>query len=156
MTAPTPGSAPVPAGTRLTDGFQCLITFAADTDISLFQLGVTPPGVSVGDAVPTTTFHNTTWETSVPPQLKSLTEAALTAAYDPAVLDQIIAIAGVATTITLTFITGATWAFYGFLKDFKPNGLKKGDMPLADVTIQPTNTDASGKEEAPVYTAAPT
>jgi len=156
MAAPTPGSAPVPAGTRLKDGFQCLIVFAADTDVSLFQVGVNPPGVDGGDPINTTTFHNTTYETLEPQQLMTMPEAALTAAYDTSILTQILALVNVHTTVTIIFPDSSSWAFYGYLKSFKPNGMKKGEMPLADVTIQPTNCDSTGAEQAPVFTDTPT
>lgn len=152
MAAPTPGTTPAPAGTRLKDGFDCVISFAADNDVSLFQVGMTPPGVDGGDPVDTTTMHNTAWSTFQPQTLKTMTEAAITAAYDPDVLEDIIALINVKTTITVHFYGGGTWCFYGYLKSFKPNGCQRGTMPLADCAIQPTNCDSTGAEQAPVFT----
>lgn len=48
-----------PGGTKLGDGFSTKIAFAADADVSLWEKTVTPPGVDGGDAVDTSTMHNT-------------------------------------------------------------------------------------------------
>ena len=114
---------------------------------------VTPPGIDGGDAVETSTMHNETWRTMSPRHLKTMTDATLTAAYDPAVYDQIVALCNVHTTITIFFPDGSTLAFYGFLRLFEAQEAEEGSMPQCTVTITPTNTDPAGLEAGPVMTS---
>lgn len=151
MTAPTATTREVPAGLMLRDGFSSLITLAADADISFWEKAVTPPGIEGGEAIPQTTMHNVLWRTSIPRKLLTLTTFSCTAAYDPAVYDQIKAILNVHTTITVQFADGTTIAFYGFLKTFQPNQMTEGNQPEATLTFEPTNCDPTTfAEEGPV------
>jgi hypothetical protein len=148
MAAPTPSARVSPAGIKLKDGFKTVITFAADTDISLWEKNVTPPGIDGGDAVAQTTMHNVTWRTMAPRQLKTLTDFKVTAAYDPAVYTQILAIVNVETTVTVTFPDGSTLAFYGFLKTLEFADLVEGTQPELTATVVPTNFDPVNHVEA--------
>lgn len=135
-------------GIPLPDGYQSLVTFETDADIELWEKTVTPPGIDGGDAVESTTMHNTTWRTFHPRNLKTLTEHSFTAAYDPDVYDQIVALCNVETTITVLFPDGSTLAFYGYLKNFEPSEMSEGEQPEATVTVQPTNWDHVNDVEA--------
>lgn len=150
MAAPSPTARSTPSGIRLDDGFSTKITFATDTNIELWERTVTPPGVDGGDAIDTSTMHNSAWRTFASRALKTLTDCTFTAAYDPACLTPIIALINVHTTITVTFPDGSTWAFFGFLRQFTPGDMSEGAMPEATVTITPTNVDSSMAEQAPV------
>lgn len=143
-----------PAGIRLTDGHSTKIAFAADPDVSFWEMSVKPPGIDGGDAVQTTTMHNTTWRTMASRQLKTLTECTGEAAYDPNVVNNVNALINVETSITVRFPDGSTLDFYGFLKSVEFNDITEGNMPTLNYTIVPTNQDpTTGAEAAPVLTS---
>lgn len=148
MAVPTPTVRQTPGGRRLLDGFATKVTFARDPDVSLWETTVTPPGVDGGDAIDTNTMHNVSWRTMAARALKTLTEFTFTAAYDPDVLNQLLALVNVYDTITVRHPDGSTWAFYGFLRVFQPETHEEGTMPTATVTVQPTNYDYANAVEA--------
>lgn len=150
MPAPAATVRQTPTGIKLDNGHSSKITFEADPDVSLWEKTVTPPGLDGGDAIDTTTMHNTAWRTKAPRTLKEMTDSSFAAAYDPAVLTQINALVNVETEITVTFPDGSTWAYFGFLKAFEPDELSEGEQPTATVTIVATNQDTAGAEQAPV------
>lgn len=139
---------------RLDDGYQTLISFAADTNILFFEKEVTPPGVEGGGEVDTTTMLNTRWRTRNPKALISMSNSSATVAYDPACYPEAIAIINVNNLVTVTFPDGDTLAFWGWLDSFKPGGHKEGEQPTAEIEIIASNQNDSGEETAPVYTAA--
>lgn len=151
MPAPTPTARTTPTGSRLDDGYQTLITFATEPAVKLWEKTVTPPGIDGGDPIDTTTQHNEEWKTQDAPGLKMMTGSSFTAAYDPAVFDDIVALINVHTTITITFPDGSTLAFFGWLRSFEPDGMSEGEQPEATVNIEAANQDATGAEQAPVY-----
>lgn len=144
-----------PVGIKMGDGYQSLIAFASDPDISFWEKAVKPPGIDGGEAVENTTMHNTAWRTMSPRALKTLTPATVRAAYDPVVLDQIYALINVEGLITVHFPNNDTLDFYGYLQKFEPGDLVEGTQPEATITIVPTNTNPStGAEVAPNYISA--
>lgn len=154
MAAPVAVARQAPAGIRLDDGFSTKISFAQDPDVSFWEMTVQPPGIDGGDAIETTTMHNTAWRTMSARQLKTLTEASVTAAYDPNVFNNILTLINFETTVTVHFPDGSTLAFYGYLKSFEPGDNTEGEMPEATVTIVPTNYDPVNRvEAAPVLTS---
>lgn len=154
MAAPTPTTRVTPAGIMLEDGYQSLVTLAADTNIDFWEKTVQPPGLDGGEAIPITTMHNTVYRTFVSRELITLTPISFVAAYDPAVYDQITACLNVQTTITVTFADGSTLAFYGYLQKFDPAVMTEGAQPEATITIVPTNYDPTNHvEAAPVMTS---
>lgn len=155
MTAPAPSSRTTPVGTLLKDGYQTLVAFAADTDVSLWEKTVQPPGFDGGDEIDITTMHNTTWRTMAARSLMTLTNAQMTVAYDPAVVPQIEALINVETTVTVINSNGDKLAFFGYLKTFEPQEVEEGSQPEATCEIVPTNVDpVAGTEEGPVLTTA--
>jgi hypothetical protein len=147
-----------PVGLNLKDGYQSKITPAADTDISFWEKGITPPGFDGGEPVDNTTMHNSTWRTSAPRGLITATQAAVRAAYDPRILPQIEALVNVETTWTILFPDTSTWSFFGWLQSFSPGEMVEGTQPEADIVIAIGNTDpADGSEAGPnAVTAAGT
>ena len=124
-----------------------------DSDISLWEVEVTPPGIDGGEPVNTTTMHNITYETFSPQTLATMTAMTFTAAYDPDCYDEIIAILNDEGSVTVEFPDGSDLDFYGYLQKFEPQNATRGNMPLATVTIQPTNYDYSNNlEVGPVMT----
>ena len=148
MAAPSATARVAPGGLRQLDGFPTLITFAADTNVSLWETSVTPIGADGGEVIDISTMHNTTHRTKHFRDLIELTESSFVAAYDPVVLDQIILLVNVNTTITLTFPDGSTWAFFGGMRKFEPQEITEGEMPRATVTITPTCYDPDNNVEA--------
>ena len=139
----------------LTDGFSTTISFADSPSILLKEKEVTPPGVDGGGSNEITTMRNTTWRTFAPKVLKTLSAVSFTAAYDPAVYDEIVDQVNNNQLITIAFSDNSTLAFWGWLNTFKPNSNKDGEQPTASCEIIPSNQNDSGVEVAPVYTAAP-
>lgn len=139
---------------RIDDGHSTTILFSEDSDVQLWEKEVTPPGVQAGGENDTTTMHNTEWRTRSPKSLKTLSECSFTAAYDPAVYDEILAMAGVNQSITIFFPDGSKVVFWGWLDEFTPNANKEGEQPTAEVKIIPSNQNDQGAETGPDYTAA--
>lgn len=142
---------------RIDDGHSTLITFALAPSVKFYEKEVTPPGMSAGGEVDTTTMHNTRWRTRSPKKLVTLTPVSLTAAYDPSVYDTIVDdLLGKNGEITIEFPDGSELDFYGWVDDFQPNALVEGEQPTAEVTIIPSNQNQSGAEVGPAFTEAPT
>lgn len=139
--------------TIMTDGFSTTIAFPSHASVKFDEIEVQPPGVSGGGAIDTTTMTNTAWRTKMPKRLKTLTEASLVVAYDPAVYDEIIAMVTDNQLITLTFPDNSTIAFWGWLDEFTPGNNVEGERPTADCTIICSNMNDSLAETAPEYTA---
>ncbi len=139
---------------RIDDGHPTTIAFSAGSSgvtFLMYEKEVVPPGVSGGGENDTTTMRNTTWRTKAPKSLKTLLPGSFVGAYDPAVLDEIVAMANVNQSIVLTFPDDSTWTFWGWIDEFVPNTIVEGEQPTANVTIIPSNQNASGVETAPVY-----
>jgi hypothetical protein len=137
----------------LKDGFSTIISFTTHPAVKLYEKEVTPPGLEMGGAIDTTTMRNDEYRTKYPRSLKTLTEAPFTAAYDTDVYDDIIAMAGVNQLITVTFSDGSSVEFWGWLEDFKPQAVKEGEQPVAQVKIECSNVNDSDEETAPVRNA---
>ena len=139
---------------RMDDGHQTLISFADDPTVLFYEKTVTMPGIDAGGGIDTTVMANTTWRTMAPKALKSLTDGAITVAYDIDAVAEIITLCGSNNLITITFPDGATLAFWGFLDKFNPSELAEGVQPTAEIVIVPTNQDNTPAETAPVFTPA--
>ena len=160
MAAPTattrldPSDAPT-NGIKLEDGHPTKVTICSRPSLLIWEKTASPPPVEGGDAIDTTTFFNTTWRTSAPRALKTLDEFTYTGAYEPGIYgtDEIMAAVNRRDTITVEFPDGSTLAFYGYLRRFEPGEHVEGEMPMATITIVPTNWDPTNStEEAPVLT----
>jgi hypothetical protein len=152
MAAPTPTARPTPVGQPMLDGYSTLVAFEADPEVLFWEKGVKPPGIEGGDNIEASSMHNTTWHTFGIPSLKTLTDAEIRAAYDPALFSSILALVNIPTVITIHFPDDSTYAFYGRLKSFEPDELVAGTQPECTIVIAATNWDPSENEEAaPVY-----
>jgi len=140
--------------TQLNDGYQTLVSFAADPTVLMYEKSVTPPELDGGGEIDITTMLNTAYRTQNPKALISVGDAAMTVAYDPAVYPEIVALLNINTLITLTFPDGDTVAWWGWLNKFTPGEHVEGEQPTADLEIKATNHNDSGVETGPVHTPA--
>ena len=137
---------------RLDDGFSTIITLSNVPAIKLFEKEVTPPGISAGGPIDTTTMRNITWRTMSPRALKSLTPASVTAAFATEAIPQITEQVKVNQLITVTFPDLSTLVFWGWMEEFALNAFVEGEQPTATITFQPGNIDDNDQEVAPVWT----
>ena len=137
-----------PEGIPLGDGHGTLITFAASSTVSFWEMTVTPPGADGGEPVATTSMHNDLWRTKRPRQLIELTDCSLNAQYDPNLYTDILTLINVETTIGVRFPDGSLMAFYGYLRSFTPQEIQEGSPPTANIVIVPTNWDPVNHVEA--------
>lgn len=137
----------------LEDGYQSVIVLADAPTIALFEKSVTPPGVEGGAKIDITTQHNQTVRTYAPRSLKEVTDSSMTVGYDPAVLATIIAQINRKQLITVHMPDESTWTFWGYLQNFIPGPNEEGTQPTAQCAIVTTNTDDTGDEVLPVYSA---
>ena len=136
---------------RLDDGFSTIITIANLPSVKLYEKEVTPPGFQGGGATDTTTMRNTTWRTSSPKYLKTLSAVTAVVAFATEALTQILAQVNVNQLITVTFPDDSTLSFYGWIDSFVPGKFTEGEQPTATLTLQPSNHDTSDVETAPAY-----
>lgn len=138
----------------LEDGFSTIYTFENAPNILLKELEVTPPGLDSGGPIETFSMRSTKWLTKAPKSLIDMTPGKALCAYDPAILDTIVAQVRINQLITITYPDGDTMAFYGYIDKWIPGSHKHGDRPTAEMTVQPTNEDNDGNEIDPVHTPA--
>lgn len=139
------------------DGFSTIIELLT-TGVTLYEKTVTPPGVDGGGEVDTTTMRNTTWRTRWPKKLKTLSEASVTAAYDPADFDTLNDAINVNQQIKVTFPddggTRVTVTFWGWLNTFTPGENTEGEQPTAEFSFIPSNQDNDKTEQGPIVGTA--
>ena len=137
-------------GGRVDDGFKTLVTFSEGA-LSIWTKTVKPPGVTGGGPIATTTMVNTRIRTKAPKQLYEITDGEMKAAYDPAVLIEIIGQLQVLQQITVTFADNATQVFWGWLEEFMPDDVSEGEQPVATVKFCCSGESDVGVETAPVF-----
>ncbi len=116
MAAPATTARIEGGGIKLEDGYASQIAFAANDNINFWEKSVTPPGVDGGEPIESTTHFNTTWRTSNPRSLKTLTPGTMVGAYDPLLYDEIVALVNVEGAITVHFGDGSTKSNQPFLE----------------------------------------
>lgn len=142
---------------RIDDGFATTIAFSAGTSgvtFLCYEKEVTPPGLSAEGPNDTTTMRNTLYRTKAPKSLVTMLPGSFVAAYDPEVIDEIVAMLGVNQSIVITFPDDSTWTFWGWIDSFVPGPIVEGEQPTADVTIEVSNQNGSQVETAPVYASS--
>jgi len=134
-----------PVGTMFDEGYQSLITFAADPDFSFWEEVVGAPGIDGGEPVPTTTMHNTTIRTKSPRQLKEHTPFQVQGRIASGTIDQAYALINVNGWITVKWPDGTQYSFPGYLKSIQPGQAQEGTPLQATLEIVPTG-QISGTE----------
>jgi len=114
---------------------------------------ITPPGITNGDEIDTTTQSNSAYKTKYPRKLLEVSDASFTAAWNIAGWDELTSVVGQNGEIVFTFPDDSTLTVWGYLKEFTPGEFAEGEMPVADATIVITNENSSGTETAPVVSA---
>lgn len=156
MASPSATARQTPNGIKLKDGHGTLITFSSDPNLSVWEVGVTPPGMDGGDAIEQTTHHNVTYRTKAPQSLIDLTEGQIRVQYDPVCISEIRAMINVEQTLTVTYPDGSTDAIFGYLRTFETEEIVTGETPEATMSFVPTNVEpGTSTEEAPVYVDVP-
>lgn len=154
MTAPAHTARTVPPDKMLRDGHPTTLAFSLDPDVSLWEKGITPPGIDNGDPIETVTMHTVAWRQSAPRQLKTLTPITLRCGYNPAVYTQLLALVGKEGAVTVHFPNQDRLSLFAYLQTWEPDENTEGENPEGTATIQPTNTDpVTGAEEPPVFAA---
>jgi len=144
---PTPAVRGTPAGIKLTQGYQALLTITDYLTLEYFEIEITPPGLDGGEPIDTTTMHNTTYRTFTPRSLKTLRPFPVRGAYDPLMFSRALALINIETTFTITWSDGSTLAFYAYLQKAEYGPLGEGTMPEMTLTVVPTNQDPTDKSE---------
>ncbi len=138
---------------KLNDGFSTTITLSNIPNVKIFEKEVTPPGISAGGPIDTTTMRNDSWRTMQPRSLKSLTPATITVAFATSAIPIIMGQLKVNQLITITFPDLSTLTFWGWLEEFAFGAFVEGEQPTATATFQPGNQDDDGNEVSPVWAA---
>jgi hypothetical protein len=154
MAAPTPVTRLAATGTELVNGKRVSIAIALNPSIDIYEEEVAPPGMDTEDAIDTTTQRNIRWMTYAPGDLIKLTEFDVLCGYTPHSYVSLLAILGIATTLTVRFPNGDKLSFYGYVKTTKPTSMKRREKPKMTITFMPTNLDpVTCEEAAPVFSA---
>jgi hypothetical protein len=137
---------------RLRDGFPTTITMTG-AGVTFYEVTVQPPGIDGGEPINTTTMRNVDVRTFAGRHLYTLTPQEISVGYDPTAYDTIKAAVNVNQSMVTTFPDGATLTWWGLLQKFVPEAMEEGKMPIARITLVPTNVNASGVETVPVLVA---
>lgn len=114
--------------------------------VTLLETEVTPQGYEGDEKIEQTTNANVKFRSFEPGDLAEKTDISGTCAFDTAALADLKAARGAKATITITFKTGATVADKGWLRTFTPTGMSRGNMPLANFTVELEGEDAAGTD----------
>lgn len=136
---------------RLDDGFSTTIELELAPTVKLYEKEITPPNITGGGPIDTTTMRNTAWRTHAPKQLKAMGPISTTCAYATDAIPVLFAQVGKNQRMTITFADGASLRLWGWLDEFTPGAFKEGDQPTASVKFQPSMRDDTGEEVAPEY-----
>lgn len=137
---------------RLDDGFSTIITLANIPTVHIYEKEVTPPGISGGGAIDTTTMRNTKWRSMAPKALKTLTDMTAVVAFSTDAIPVIMSQTNIKQQITVTFPDGSSLSFYGWMDEFTLGKFSEGDQPTATIKIVPSNINPlTGLESAPDY-----
>jgi hypothetical protein len=148
MAAPSATTRVAPTGLRLKDGFICKLTFLADTNVNLFEIGLKPSGLDNGEPIPQNDQWNTDYRINRARALNERTPCTIRFHYDPIVQDEIEDLVGTETTITERYPDGSTQAYYGYLRSVEFDEMVEGTDPTGTATIQPTCWDSTNNVEA--------
>lgn len=143
---------------RMTEGFKITVDIDGVVTPLFDEVEVTPPGFDNGE--PIDIMHQRVVGNLVikaPRSTIEIDDGQFTAAYDPAAIAQIRAVAGVNKEITYTYPNGYTILFCGYVRSFKPTGgMSRGNRPLATIVMVTTNIDPTTGAYTPPVETPPT
>lgn len=152
MAAPVPTARQDPDGFQLRNGHPTLFTMSSAPDLEIWEAEVQPPGEDVGEPIDFSSHHNVGYRTLAAPSLVSGTPHVVTGGYDPAFRVVVAALMGIDQTFTVTFPSGQTLAYFGYIQSYEFSPLVVGEMPTVSLTIISTNFDPVNCVEAPPAT----
>ncbi len=123
----------------LREGAPTLISLTG-SGVTFAEIEVTPPGVDGGGGNDTTTLADTL-RTMYPKKTKTITKPTLKVAYDPLVYRTIMTSVNIIQLIIVTFPDARKLSFYGWLDVFKPEAMRHGERPVAEIEIVVSNQD---------------
>lgn len=144
---------------KIPDGFKSEITFASSPGAYFWEIDPKPPAIDGGEAIDTTTQLNVAWRTMAPQSLKKLDSIPIKVAYDPDIINPLLTVLinNRFDSVTIRFPTNDMQAFWGYMQKWDPEPLEIGKMPMATMTVVPTNFDVANQVEAgPIYQPAGT
>src|SRR5262245_13286396 len=97
-----------PTGIKLDNGHSTKAAGSRNPTISFWEITVKPPPLEGGDPIPTTTMHNIQWRSKAPQALIDSGNCVITAAYDPGLYTDILAVLNVEDSWTVKFPDGST------------------------------------------------
>ncbi len=153
MAAPPVVSLENPVGTHfLDDGFSTTIVFAARPTMSFKEKDVKPGGFDGGEPIDNSTMRNTRYHTMAPRTLIKVDPITMNVTYDTRLISQAQALIIVRTSCTIHFPDASTLSMYCFMQKFEQQELKEGELPMASITVVPTNYDPTNRvEQGPVW-----
>lgn len=126
----------------LTDGYQTLISCTVGTMTTFFKEKETQaPELDMGGPIDITTMRNLAVRTAAPKHLKTVGPMKVQVMWDPTLaLSSLYTIfLGANGLWSVTFPDGQVERFYGYMDKFTPASYKEGELPLAELTVIPTN-----------------
>lgn len=136
---------------RLDDGFSTTIELEGAPTVKLYEKEITPPNISAGGPIETTTMRNLAWRTRSPKKLKAMGAITAVCAYATDAIPVLFAQVGVNQRMTISFADGSWLRIWGWLEEFTPAAFTEGEQPTASVVFQPSMHDNNGIEVAPEY-----
>ncbi len=133
------------------NGHPTLITFPLAGGLHLFEHTLDPIGWSGGGPIDVTSMRNVDYRTQSPKDLFTVLASGVKTFYLPSMLDAYIDIMLENQLIVITWPTGDTVSFWGWIEEFKPETMEEGKAPMADVKIEVSNLNNSGAETGPVF-----
>jgi hypothetical protein len=126
---------------KIDDGFSTLVTLENLPTVKIYEKSVTPPGISGGGPIDTTTMRNQSLRTQSPKQLKTITPMTMTVAIASEAIEDVKDQINVNQLITVTLPDGSGQTFWGWINEFTPGEFVEGEQPTYTITIEPSNHD---------------
>jgi hypothetical protein len=128
-----------PVGTPFDEGYQSLLTFSLDPDLSFWETVVGAPGIDGGDPVPTTTMHNTMFHTVSPRKLKRMTPFQVQGKFSSGTPEQVNALINARDGwVTVKWPDETQFSFPAYLKSWQPAQAQEGNPLEGTLEIVPT------------------
>lgn len=141
----------------LTDGFSTQIELQQPPILLYAETEVTPAALTGGGGISQDSMRSEVVRTQLPKSLYGHGDITVRVAYDPTILEQIEDTAiNTNQQATITFPDGQGYYIFGWIDDFKPDGLTEGNRPTAMMTFKISNVHSgTGVEAGPLYFSAP-